>query len=128
MGSFTYDLGTDIGQVRLDLDDVTQGAGVRPDGSNFSDEELRVFLDREGSVMRAVAGACEALARGWSRMASLSVGSRSEQLGNVAKEWSDRAQQLRGQYGGASGLAFSASVDREDGYSEHADEAGGSSA
>jgi hypothetical protein len=120
--SYTYDLDTDVGLVRLELDDTTQGAGVKPDGSNFSDEELQVLLDREESVMRAAAAACEILARAWSRMASLSLGSRSEQVGQVAEQWKQRGQELRGQYGGASG-AFSVELDREDGYSEEADTA-----
>jgi hypothetical protein len=46
--SFTYDpadLSTGLAKLRLAIGDTTEGAGVRPDGSNFSDEELQVFLD-----------------------------------------------------------------------------------
>ncbi len=37
-------LSSDLARVRLAIGDTTAGAGPRPDGSNFSDEELRVFL------------------------------------------------------------------------------------
>lgn len=46
--TFTYSstsLATDLAKVRLTIGDTTSGAGPRPDGSNFSDEELAVFID-----------------------------------------------------------------------------------
>lgn len=46
--TLTYDISTDIGRVRLsvgDYDITTTGAGVKPNGDNFSDEELQVYLD-----------------------------------------------------------------------------------
>jgi hypothetical protein len=119
--SFTYDLATDIGQLRLELGDTSSvsGEGVKPDGGYLTDEELQVLLDREGEAMRAVAAACELLARHWARVATLTVGPRSEQLGNIAKNWSDRAAELRARHGGAAG-AFSVSVTRTDGYADNA--------
>lgn len=97
--AFSYDATTDIGQIRLELGDTTPGAGVRPDGSNFSNEELQVWLTREGSVMCAVAAACEALARQWSSVADLTVGPRSESAGAIAEKWETRAGKLRDAYG-----------------------------
>lgn len=97
--AFSYDVTTDIGQIRLELGDTTPGAGVRPDGSNFSNEELQVWLTREGSVMCAVAAACEALARQWSSVTTISVGPKSETLSLISKAWADRATELRGLYG-----------------------------
>lgn len=45
--AFTYDpteMDTDLAKLRLAIGDTADGAGPRPDGSNFSDEELSVFL------------------------------------------------------------------------------------
>jgi hypothetical protein len=124
--TFSYDLTAtgdtlNIAKVRLELGDTTSGVGVRPDGTNFTNEELQIFLDREGDdVMRATAAACEALARAWSVVANITVGPRREDLAAVAEAWAKRAAQMRAQYGGVvsqSGAAFSAGVVRSDGYS-----------
>ncbi len=115
---FTYDIGLadDVSKVRLELGDEVCGNGIKPDGGNFDDSELSYWLTREGSVMRAVAAACEALARSWSKVATLSVGPRREELSQVARSWADRAKELRRQYGGDA-MAFSAGLVRQDGYS-----------
>ena len=121
--SFSYDLTTDIGVVRLELGDTTPDAGVKPDGTNLSNEELQVWLDREGGVMLAVAAACEALARQWSAVTTISVGPKSETLSLISKAWADRASELRGLYGygdedaGANAGGFSVETKREDEYS-----------
>lgn len=122
--TFTTDTATDIGELRLELGDDTEGDGVKPDGANFTDEQLQVFLDREGSVMRALAAACENLARRWSRVANITVGPRSEQLGQIAEQWRKRGEELRAQHGGAAIVgAFSVMPTRVDGYSVAAAEA-----
>ncbi len=121
--TFTYDLTTDIGAARLELGDTSSGSGVKPDGTNLSDEELQSLITREGSVMRGCAAACELLARHWARVANISVGSRREDFGAVAEQWSKQAKTLREQHGGASGsvTAFSVGVKRNDGYATQAD-------
>ena len=51
--SFIYDstdLSTDLARVRLAIGDTTQDAGVRPDGTNFSDQELELFIDAATSA------------------------------------------------------------------------------
>ena len=97
--AFTYDLTTDTGKVRLELGDSTAGAGIRPDGSNLQDEEIAVWLSREGGVMRTVAAACEAMSRQWSIVADTSSGPLSESAGAVAGKWAERARGLRDAYG-----------------------------
>ncbi len=113
--TFTYTLTTDIGKVRLELGDTVSGDGVKPKSQNLTDEEIQVLLDREGSVMGAVAAACELLARTWARFASLSAGSLRNDLGTITGQWADRAKELRAQYGGGS-LAFAIDAHRDDGY------------
>ncbi len=123
--TFTYVLTTDLGKIRLELGDTSSatGMGVKPDGTNLTDEEIQVWLTREGSVLGAAAAACEALARMWARIADVGIGQRRESLGQVAKAWAEQAKSLRIQSGGG-GVSFSASLDRTDGFSEHADEEG----
>jgi hypothetical protein len=118
--TFTYSLTTDLGKVRFELDDTVLNKGVRPDGSNLSDEEITMLLTREGSVMGAVAAACDMLSRSWSKVASTSLGPASEQLGKVAQEWADRATGIRENVG-SENTSFSFAPNRVDGYSEHAD-------
>ena len=53
--SFSYDLDTDIGKIRLTIPDRTEPA-------TFSDEEIQSFLDIEGDWLRATALALETMA------------------------------------------------------------------
>ncbi len=97
--SFTYNLSNDTGKVRLEIGDVTSGAGVRPDGSNLSDEEIAVWLTREGTAMRAAAAACEAMSRQWAIVANTASGPLREDADSVAGKWAQRAKELREAYG-----------------------------
>lgn len=114
--TFTATLSTDIGKVRLELGDDTGGSGILPDGSNLTDEQIQIYLDREGDVMRSVAGICEMLATRWAQVADLAVGPRRESFSQVSKGYADRAQKLRDRYGEPEGI-YSVSVVRADGYS-----------
>jgi hypothetical protein len=117
--AFSYDLSTASGQLRLQLGDTVYESGVRPDSTNLSDEELAVFLAREGQdVMRATAAACEALSVMWSVVANIAVGPRREELGAIAGQYARRAETLRQQYGGSTGSGFAVSWHRSDGYSD----------
>ncbi len=130
--SFTYDLASsdenllNISKVRLELGDITQGSGVRPDGTNLSDEELGIWLSAESKhIMHTVIRACDALARAWTNMADITVGPRSETLGRIADDWATRAKDLRSEYGNTSSgtSAFGVASARTDGYSANADNA-----
>ena len=86
--SFSYDLASadtdtlNVSKVRLEIDDTVYTAGVKPDGTNFTDEEIMIWLSRESDdVMRAVASACEVLARAWARVADIAVGPRQHFTG-----------------------------------------------
>lgn len=105
--SFTTSLSTDIGKVRLELGDDLVDAGVLPDGSNLTDEQIQYYLDAEGSVMRAAAGICEMLARRFSGLVDITVGPRHESFSQLCQNYRIRAEELRKQFGGAGGGAFS---------------------
>jgi hypothetical protein len=134
--AFTYELDSadaelvEVAQVRFHLGDTVESRGPRADHSNFSDEEVKMMLnslDTLGAAyrpMKAVASLCEVLARDWSKIATISVGPRSQQYGENAKQWAARAIELRQRYGGG-GLAFSVQPRRADGYAAHAAESTG---
>ena len=103
MSTYTYDLATDIGAVRLmigdtDIDPTTDAV--------FSDEEIQAFLTAEGSVLAASAAALEATAASRARLAKMlkSLNFAKDSRG-VARELLDTAKALRAReapaYGGA---------------------------
>jgi hypothetical protein len=105
--TFTYDLASldadllNIARVRLELGDTTANAGVRPDGSNLTDEEIGYWLDEEDdSIMAAVARAASALSNMWTTVANITVGPRREELGSIAKSWAERAAEAASAAGG----------------------------
>jgi hypothetical protein len=124
--TFTYDRASEdaetllISKVRLEIDDTVEGEGVRPNGTNLSDEEIAVLLEREGDdEMRAAAAACELLSRAWSKIASISAGPRREEAGKIAAEFRASAVELRRQHGyGSQGGMMSIGTIRVDGYSD----------
>jgi hypothetical protein len=118
--TFTYDIIGDIGKIRLYTGDVTEGTGVRVDGSNFSDEELSLLLNQEDNDWRrAVAAVCEILSTEWARVADVTVGPRKETLSGVSKRYAALASTFRSTYGGGgTGTSFAVGLKREDGYSE----------
>jgi hypothetical protein len=118
---FAYDpqLLTDTDKVRFEIGDTVDGAGVKPDGSNFAAAEIAATLTNEGTAMRAVAKLCEVLSRMWAGQANITVGPRSESLGTVADSWAKRAAALRSTYGygdgTATGGAFAIGFERDAG-------------
>lgn len=115
---FTYDLTSEIGQVRLLIGDTVLDYGVKPDDTNYSDEEIQVFLDRSGAdVNIAAAEALENLARMWAFEPDVKMGPITEARGKVAKNLREQADKLRQQSGGDS-TAFSVGFNRDDGYAE----------
>lgn len=115
---FTYDLTSDIGQVRLLIGDTVQDAGVKPDDDNFSDEEIQAFLDRNDSDVNITASEMlENLARLWATEPDIKMGPVSEKRSEVSKNLQEQAEKLRQQSGGDS-TAFSVGFNRDDGYAE----------
>jgi len=128
--AFTYNLESAdpttarISRVRLEIGDTTEGAGVRPEGTNLQDAEIAVWLsDAENVIAPTVGACCAALARMWAVAADIQVGERSERLSQVAAAWAKRASALGVDGGlGSSSGAFSAGLNRDDGYAAAAEE------
>lgn len=103
--SWTYDLtSTDesvviISKLRIAIGDEQEGAGVKPNGDNFADQELTHFYEEEGDhIGRATALACESLANAWSRAPRTMFGSLVDPR-HITKNYERRAKDLRRQHG-----------------------------
>ena len=107
--AFTYDTATAIGELRLKLGDRTLNVGLRPDGANFSDEELQVFLDDEGTVAGALALSYEALANEWANWADLQTTPLSQSFSQISARWAERAKQQREHVAAKAGQAWEVS-------------------
>lgn len=103
--SFIYDIGAinaedvAISAVRLEIGDETENAGVKPDGTNFSDEEILYFYGLEGTHNRTVARCLETLARQYARLPRTRVGPHDEDPQTVAARLRQQAADLRARYG-----------------------------
>lgn len=106
----TVDVSTLVGQLRLEIGDTNTatGKGKKPDGTNFSDDELNVWLGRAGrmtsdaaaQVGMAAAMACEALARAWAAAADIELPTRKEYYSQVAIRLEAQAKELWARYNG----------------------------
>lgn len=89
--SFTYRLSTELGKTRLAIGDTVNGAGPRPNGANFSDEEINVYLTpvlaAGNSYGRAVAQLLRLLANEWTSKASISIGEYRVDYNTIAANY-----------------------------------------
>lgn len=89
--AFTYRLSTDLGKTRLAIGDTVNGAGPRPGGANYSDEEINVYLapvlGAGENYGRAVAQLLRLLANEWTSKASISIGEYRVDYNNVAANY-----------------------------------------
>ena len=122
--TFTYvgTLATDLDKVRFYLGDTSSisGAGIKPGGTNFTDEELTGILTAEGSWGRAVAGGYETLASLFAQQVDITLGPRREALSQAAERYTALSQTWRSKYGQPATATRSGSrhVTRVDGYSQ----------
>lgn len=100
--TFSYDHAANptTAKIRLLVGDSKENNGPRPDSSNFSDEEITVFLGMEGDhAMRAAAAALEALAAEWSGYTGeLRTGPVDERF-QQADAYAKRAEAMRSAWG-----------------------------
>jgi hypothetical protein len=123
--TFTYigDLSTDLDNIRFNIQDTTSGLGIKPQGLNFTDEEINGILSKEGSVGRATAALFETLSVTWSTYVDTSVEERSEAMSQTAKNYMTLAKRWRDTYGygEAQTTIVTGFVTRVDGYSDDID-------
>lgn len=93
--TFSYDLTTPVGQLRLAIGDVSPQHGVKPDGNPFADEELAVFVSQEAGLLNATARVCETLAVWYARAVNNSTGVLQQSLSDIAARYDAEGKQLR---------------------------------
>jgi len=110
--SFSYDLATNLGQVRLLIPDVDSTA------YDLEDEEITYFLAQVGSNVKAAAvQACNWLARKYAKKVSFNADGLRVDNQQRAAEFAARAKELKAEMmGGMSAV----SLTRSDGYTENA--------
>ena len=123
---FTY-LGTgvtDLDNIRMLIQDTSENSGIKPEGKNFSDEEIAARLSVEGTVNRTVANLYEILSVSWSTWVTTRVDDgRSESRSDVSKVFAKRAKEWRDiyGYGESTSTMVNSFVTRKDGYSDDID-------
>lgn len=118
--SFTYDfaLNTSVSRVRLAIGDVAIGVGVKPNGMNFTDEEITAIMTETGNDFNATTYVLlKSLANMWGTYVDITVGPRKESLSDIAFHYAKRATEM-GKQTGLSSRSFSVLLNRIDGYSE----------
>lgn len=107
--SFTYDLATALGQVRLLIPDNVATA------YELQDDELDFFLSQAGqNVTAAAARACDHLARKYAKLPTFSADGLSISNGQRAQTFAQRAAELRASI---SDSMSSITLVKTDGYS-----------
>jgi len=121
--SYTDTLLTDRDKIRFKVQDTVENSGPKPNGGNFSDNEIAGMLTIEGTVNRTVAALFEALASIWGHYVDTRIGPRDEKLSQIAERYAKIAQKWRDEYGyGDDATTLSAGyVTRQDGYSDDID-------
>jgi len=94
---FTYDINTDIGKVRREISDTTNadlhpGEGIRPDGTNFSDEDIKYYLQmNDDSITGAARSLLIVLATAYSTRAT------EMEFGPYRESYKDQIMNIRRQ-------------------------------
>ncbi|KKM07646.1 hypothetical protein LCGC14_1731810 [marine sediment metagenome] len=109
MATYTYDLATEIGQVRLTIGDTDI---IPTSDAIFSDEEIQYFLTAEGSVEMASAAALETMATSSARLGKMQKTlNYTKDTRGVAKGLLEMAAALRAREAPAYGAAEKAYSD-----------------
>ncbi len=121
--TFTYNVtpSTDLDLIRLTIGDNVEDTGVKPNGTNYSDEEINFFLSKEGNnPNKTVARLYENLATLYATYVDTKIGSRDEKLSKVADNYIKLAAKWRDDYGygDTSTALVTGFVTRVDGYSD----------
>lgn len=109
---------TDRDKLRANIGDTVENSGPKPNGGNFSDNEIAGILTDEGSVGRATARCYEILSTIWAHYADTKIDPRDEKLSQISKQYMAWAKEKRAEFGYASSGLRTGFVTRVDGYSQ----------
>jgi hypothetical protein len=118
--TFTYRLDSSdttevaIAAVRLEVGDNDDDRGIKPDGANYTDEEIAYILAQEDDIVgRAAARICEQMATAWASVPRTMFGSLFDPRA-ITRNFRFRAAELRKEYGKTTetGAAFAIATKR----------------
>lgn len=99
-----------IARARLAINDQSEDKGPRPDGTNFSDEEiLSVYTDEGSDEGRVQARLLEILSGAWAGTQKTMFGSLIDPT-RTSRDYAAAAMKLREQHGYGSGAAAGFSI------------------
>ena len=114
--TFSYDVESTtaktlaISKIRLEIGDTSEERGVKPDGSNYTDEEIYLlYQDEDEIVGRTAARICEQLATSWSSVPRTMFGSLFDPR-HVGRNYMRQSDNLRKRYGYTNDEASSFSI------------------
>ena len=88
-----------ISAIRLEVGDTETTRGIKPNGKNYTDDEIIYLYDLEGqSIGRAAARICEQMANAWSSVPRTMFGSLFDPR-HIGRNFMRQAETLRRQYG-----------------------------
>lgn len=121
--TFTYNgtLTTDLDYIRFKIQDTVENSGIKPNGGNFTDEEIAGLLGIESTANRTIAAIYETLASIYANYVDSRMDIRDEKLSQKAARFTALAKQLREQYGFTVSSVSTSFVTRVDGYSDDID-------
>lgn len=91
----TYDLSTDVGKVRLAIQDTDTS------DAEFTDEEIEVFVDTGGSWQQGALLAVDSLIAKYAKKVNFALGPRREDLGQIVEHYKLLREHLASGLGGA---------------------------
>lgn len=105
LDKFTYELNSsdldiaNIAKIRLEVGDTDPERGIKPDGDNYTDDEiLYAFNGEQRIVGRAAAKICEMSATAWTAVPRTMFGALFDPR-SVAKNYMRMGTDLRKKYG-----------------------------
>ena len=120
LNEFSYELNSsdldiaNISKIRLEVGDTDPERGIKPDGENYSDNEILYVFNDEGRIIgRAAARICEQQATAWTSVPRTMFGALFDPRA-VASNFMKQAKDLRRKYGStnAQSTPFSVSMKR----------------
>lgn len=116
--SYSGTWSTTTDQIRFKIGDTVENSGIKPNGGNFSNEEIASLYAVEGTIGRTVAALYETLATIWATYVDTKIGPRDEKLSQVAAHYRQLAKEWRDDYGSGTTVLSTGFVTRQDGYSD----------
>jgi hypothetical protein len=102
--TFTYvgTFATDLDYIRFKINDTVEGSGPKPNGANYTDEEIEGLLILEETAGCTIAALFENLSTIYAPSVDTVMGPRSEKLSQKSAAFAKLAKTWRDEYGSST--------------------------